>query len=85
MRLERKISQAALARQAGISITTLNEIETRRCRDIRLSTLSTIARTLGVSVNELLNKSDLKLNSGDRAQLLKASEAILRITRKIRS
>lgn len=83
-RKEQEISQAELARRAKISVTTLNEIETRQFRDIRLSTLSLIAKALALPVARLLDRSDIELSSRDQVQLLKASEAILRITRKLR-
>ena len=83
-RSEKGISQAELARQAKISTTTLNEIESRQCRDIRVSTLSAIAAALDVSVGKLFASSDIDLSSRDQAQLLKASEVILKISRKIK-
>jgi transcriptional regulator with XRE-family HTH domain len=84
IREDRELSQAALARHAHVSITTVNEIETRKSRDIQLSTLTSIARVLNVEVAQLLQGSDVELNSRDQEQLLKASDALLRITRKLR-
>ena len=84
IREDRELSQAALARQAQVSITTVNEIETRKSRDIQLSTLTSIARVLNVEVAQLLQGSDLELNSRDQEQHLKASDTLLRITRKLR-
>lgn len=85
LREEKGLSQAELARKSQVSTTTLNEIETRQFRDIRLSTLSSLARALDVPVVRLLQSSDVELQSRDQVQLLKASEAILRITRKLRA
>src|SRR5262245_22655820 len=84
LRRQKGFTQAEIARRSGISITTINEIETRQSRDIRLSTLSQIARCLDVEMLELMEGSDVELNSQDQAQLLKAGETILRITRKLR-
>lgn len=85
IREERGLTQAELARRSKISTTTVNEIETRQFRDIRLSTLSALAAALEVSIVELLAPSNVELSSNDQAQLLKASEAILRIARKLRA
>ena len=82
-REERGMSQIDLANEAGISITTLNEIESRRHRDVRLSTLCAFSKVLKVSVIRLLHGSDLELDHRDQVQLLKASEAIFRISKKI--
>lgn len=84
IRQEKGLSQAELARRSKISATTLNEIETRQFRDVRISTLTAVASTLKVSVVQFLESSDLQISNHDQAQLLKASEAILRVTRKIR-
>jgi hypothetical protein len=63
----------------------VNEIETRQFRDIRLWILTALAQTLQVPVTRLFESTDLQLHSRDQAQLLKAAEAIMRITRKIRA
>lgn len=83
LRTERGISQVAIAASAKISLTTLNEIEARRFRDIRLSTLCSVARALSVPAIQLMTESDLKLKHSDQTRLLRASEEILSITRKI--
>jgi len=85
LRSERKMSQAELARQAGVSTTTLNEIETRQFRDVRLSTLSSLSKALDVPVTRLLERSDVQLRNRDQVQLLKASEEIFRIVRKLKN
>lgn len=85
LREQKGLSQAELARQAKVSLTTLNEIETRRFRDIRLSTLFAIAKVLDVDISSLILKSDVELGKKDQAILLRASEAILSITKKIKS
>lgn len=83
LRSERGWTQSELARRAKISLTTLNEIETRQFRDVRLSTLSQIAAVLEVPVVKLLHVPDVKLSGSEQAQLLKASEAIVRIARRL--
>ena len=84
IREERGISQAELARRSSISTTTMNEIETKRFRDIRLSTLTAISQALNVPVIEILKSTDVDLESKDQARLLKASEDLLKITKKLR-
>lgn len=83
LRQEIEISQAELSRRSKVSITTVNEIEKKQSRDIQLSTLSAIAKTLKVPVSRLLEQSDVEISKRDQAQLLKASEAIVRITKKL--
>lgn len=82
-RVLQQLTQNALALRSKISNTTVNEIEKQRCRDIRLSTLTALAKALNVPVLQLMQSSDVKVKKNDRARLLKASEDILRITRKI--
>jgi transcriptional regulator with XRE-family HTH domain len=83
LRQEKGLTQAQLAAKSKISVTTINEAEARRFRDIRMSTLVSLAEGLDVSVSLLLRVSDVKLRSTDQARLLKASEDILRITKKL--
>lgn len=85
LREDRGLSQSELARQSGVSLTTINEIETRKFRDIRISTLSSLAATLKVPLIEFFRTSDIRLSDQDQARLLKASEAIWRISKKLRS
>lgn len=83
-RRKQGISQSELAAKAGIAPTTLNELERRSYRDIRLSTLVEIARALKVPLAHLFQSSDLKLTANDQARLLKASEDITQLVRKLR-
>ena len=48
-----------------------------------MSTIVSLAEGLGVSVLFILRGSDLKLRANDHSRLLKASEDILRITKKL--
>ena len=84
-RLQLGISQAELAKRSKISTTTLNEIETKKYRDIRLSTLTSIARSLGTNVPGLLLMSDIKLDLNDRKRLLQVSEDLSKIVRTLKS
>lgn len=82
-RQESGLSLAELAKRSKVSVTTINEIEARRFRDIRMSTIVGLARGLDISPLLLLRTSDVKLKSADQSRLLKASEDILRITKKL--
>jgi transcriptional regulator with XRE-family HTH domain len=53
LRTRNKLSQAALAKRAGLSREYVNKIEAGRY-DPPLSTLNSIARALGVPVTELV-------------------------------
>jgi len=83
VREELGVSQSWLAKECKVSLTTINELESRKSRDIRISTLVAICGALGVPIYRLFQNSDVKMNAADRAKLLKASEDILRITKKI--
>lgn len=82
-RQELKLSQAEVSKRSKVSITTLNHIESQRSRDIRMSTIVALATGMGVPPLLLLRVSDIKLKSSDHSRLLKASEDILRITKKL--
>jgi len=48
-----------LAKKAGVGVATLARIEADQC-DPRLSTLQKLAKTLGVTVAELIGEKSLK-------------------------
>lgn len=77
-RLKKHITQLQLSDKSGISVTTINEIEARRCRDIRLSTLSALSRALNISVLELMNGPQVQMDKQDKQSLLRASEDFLK-------
>ncbi len=80
------ISQTELSRRSKISLTTINELESRAFRDIRLSTIVSLSEVLKIPVINLFSSSDLDfVIPSDQAQLLKASEALFQITKKLRS
>ena len=83
LRDETGLTLAELSKRSKVSVTTINEIESRRFRDIRMSTIVALANGLGISPMALLRGSDIKLKSSDQNRLLKASEDILRITKKL--
>ncbi len=83
VREDRGFTQLELSEKSGVSITTLNEIESKRHRDIRISTLVCLSESLKISVIELFLVSDLNISSSDRDQLLQASQVLQRLSRKI--
>jgi transcriptional regulator with XRE-family HTH domain len=83
LRSQKGLTQADLSERAKVSVTTLNELESRGHRDIRLSTLVSIAQAMSVTIQELFLESDLRISSADSDQLLQASEVLQRISRKI--
>src|SRR5829696_1311686 len=56
VRKARDLSQEALAREAGVSLNLVNKLERGVVTDPHYSTLSGIARALGVSVQELVRE-----------------------------
>ena len=55
LRRARGLDQRELAARAGVSMQTVSNLETGRLRDLKVSTLSALARSLGVSPAELLS------------------------------
>jgi transcriptional regulator with XRE-family HTH domain len=56
LRTDRDLSQEALAREAGVSLNLVNKLERGVVTDPHYSTLSGIARALGVPVEELMRE-----------------------------
>ena len=80
------MTQSELAAKSKVSLTTINETEGKALRDIRLSTLVALAEAMNISPVKFFGISDLDdLASADKAQLLKASELLTKLTRKIKS
>jgi transcriptional regulator with XRE-family HTH domain len=52
-RLRYGMSQAELARRAHVSTTAMNDLETGKTQEPRFSLIRDIARTLGVSLDQL--------------------------------
>lgn len=85
LREARGLTQAAVAEVSKVSTTTINQLESQRCRDVRLSTMVALAKALGCQVESLFAGTDIQLTTRDHARLLRASEDILRIVKKIPS
>jgi transcriptional regulator with XRE-family HTH domain len=60
LRRARGLDQRELAAQAGVSMQTISNLETGRLRDLKVSTLSALARSLGVSPAELLSPASVR-------------------------
>jgi len=82
LRKEKDLSQADLAKAAGISVTTLNEFESKGHRDIRVSTLVSVANILNVNVLDLFLNSELPASSTEMEQLLQVSRTLNKIVQK---
>ena len=52
---QKKITQYRLAQNSGLSIGTFNSLMYKRYKSVNLTTLITIIRTLGISINEFFN------------------------------
>ena len=79
-----ELSQAELARRAKVSPTTVNGIEKARLRDLRLSTLVNIAQVLEMDVARICRASDLDISESDQSRLLKVSDELFRISRRVK-
>jgi transcriptional regulator with XRE-family HTH domain len=62
------MSQQSLAVSAGLSVSLVSQIERRSRVDPRMSTITALARALGVSLDELVGKIDL---ASDREKMPK--------------
>ncbi len=82
LRKQEDLSQGDLASAAGISVTTLNEIESKAHRDIRVSTLVSIAESLDTNIIDLFLSPDAPHSPSDMEQLLQVSRTINRIVQK---
>ena len=60
IRKARGLDQRELATRAGVSMQTVSNLETGRLRDLKVSTLSALARSLGVSPAELLSSASVR-------------------------
>lgn len=58
------LTQEALARRAEVSLNLINRVERGETRDPHISTLSSIAEALGVSVAELLAEEPVLAGKG---------------------
>lgn len=82
-REESKLSQNALSRVSGVSISTINEIENLLVNDIRLSTISTLARNLKRDPIELIVTPKFDLPEEDLVEFKKAVETLSKISRRL--
>jgi len=78
-RLLKGLSQAELSAKSKVSSSTINEIEKRHFRDIKLSTLISIANILETNVVSLILPSQIELSENEALKLLKAGETLLEI------
>ncbi|MEZ4873456.1 MAG: helix-turn-helix transcriptional regulator [Bdellovibrionales bacterium] len=77
------LSQNKLAKASGVSISTINEIENLVVNDVRLSTVSTLARHLKVDPLALIVPSDFSISDGDTKEFKKAYKLLDKIYRRI--
>ena len=55
-RKERGLSQNQLAKLAGVHQSVISDIENGKTKAPRIDTMNAIAKALGISVNELIEK-----------------------------
>lgn len=82
-REEAQLSQNRLAKKSGVSISTINEIENCIVNDIRLSTVSTLARHLSIDPLKLMVTGNLVLPEDDKKDFRVAIKLLDRINRKL--
>ena len=82
-REEAQLSQNRLAKKSGVSISTINEIENCIVNDIRLSTISTLGRHLGIDPLKLMVSGNLILPEDEKKDFRAALKLLDRINRKL--
>lgn len=76
-------SQNALSKKSGVAISTINEIENRTVNDIRLSTISTLSKTLGIEPLKMMVGSRLKVSEADKKAFKKAVTVLNDIDKRL--
>lgn len=82
-RQEAGLSQNQLAKNSGVSISTINEIENCIVSDMRLSTISTLGRHLGIDPLKLLAAGNLIISEDDKKDFRTAVKILDRINRRL--
>jgi transcriptional regulator with XRE-family HTH domain len=77
LRVERGLSQAALAERAGCSVDLVRKLEQGVRQSARVTSLSGLAQALGVSMSELLDKRPRLDSPADAANLLAVRDTLL--------
>ncbi|MDR3606010.1 MAG: helix-turn-helix transcriptional regulator [Oligoflexia bacterium] len=68
-RESKSFSQNELAKVAKIALSTVNELENNVAKDVRLSTIASIAEALDVDLHQLMFSSGLSLSDSDKSAL----------------
>lgn len=77
------LSQNKLSEKSGVALSTINEIENLKVKDMRLSTISTLAKTLKIDPIDLMKNNDLKVSKTHRDRFMKACNELELIRRSI--
>lgn len=82
-REEAELSQNKLAKLSGVSVSTINEIENCVVNDVRFSTVTTLAKHLGVDPLKLIVPGNFVLNEDDRKEFRSAIKILDRINSRL--
>ena len=82
-REEAGLSQNRLAKNSGVSISTINEIENFVVNDIKLSTISTLGKHLKIDPLQLLIPGNLELTADDKKEFQLAMKTLDKINRRL--
>jgi transcriptional regulator with XRE-family HTH domain len=77
------LSQNKLSKVSGVSISTINEIENLLVADVRLSTISTLAKFLEVEPLSLIAPGNFKLSEDDKKDFRAAVKTLDRVNRRL--
>ena len=80
-----ELSQTELAKQSGVALATIGNLESRRVDDFKGSTVAILAETLKMKYFELLIPSDLieDLSPEDKKLLLEAHLLMTRVITRL--
>jgi transcriptional regulator with XRE-family HTH domain len=82
-REEAELSQNKLAKLSGVSVSTINEIENCVVNDVRFSTVTTLAKHLGVDPLKLIVPGNFVLNEDDKKEFRSAIKILDRINSRL--
>jgi transcriptional regulator with XRE-family HTH domain len=77
------LSQNKLAKLSGVSISTINEIENCVVNDVRFSTITTLAKHLGIDPLKLIVPGNFHLSEDDKKDFRVAIKTLDRINRRV--
>ena len=83
LRKEAGLSQTKLSKLSGVAASTINEIENLVVKDIRLSTISALAKILEVEPLEVITPSSFDFKNEEKEEFQQALKTLMKISKKM--